>query len=178
MEKPVLNKITQIGLVVRNVDEVIRTYTVIYGMGPWIIYNFGPETVCDMTVDGKRMDYRMRLAIYTDGNMEIELIEPLDDLSIYSDFLKTRGEGLHHIGYRVDDYEKAMEFFTNRGVKACQTGNWYGKGLYVYLDSERDLKHLAEIDKTDPDFYKFGTDEEGNQVLLFPAPDEVYPPKN
>jgi len=39
----------------------------------------------------------------------IQLLTPVRDDSTVAKFLATRGEGLHHVGYRVDDCAAALE---------------------------------------------------------------------
>ena len=148
MHKPLFKKITQVSIVVRNIDEVVKLYSDVYGMCPWNIYNFGPDTVDNMTVRGKNIDYKMKIALYNAGNIDLELIEPLDNKSLYSEFLEQKGEGLHHIAYFVEDYKKTLEFFQKRGINNIQSGVWLGKGIYIYLDSGKELKHIAEIDNS------------------------------
>ena len=45
----------------------------------------------------------------------IELLEPIDDRSPVTQFLKKRGGGLHHICFEVDDIEGVTEQLTKRG---------------------------------------------------------------
>lgn len=177
MIKPIFEKVLQIAIVVKSVDETVRTYADKYGIGPWSIFEFNPETVKNMIVDDKKMEHKMRIAGTYLGDIEIELIEPLDDKSIYAKFLKEHGEGLHHIAYQVKDYEKIMKFFKQKGITINQGGDWYGKHIYTYLKSEPDLKHIAEIYKTKPSFFKFAVNEYENKRISYPNPLEVYPPE-
>ena len=163
--KPILKKVLQIGIAVKDLNKTMRTYADEYGIGPWKIYEFNPDTVEDMIRDDKRLDQRFRIALCNNiGDIEMELIEPLDDKSLYAEFIKEHGEGIQHLAYEVEDYDKAMEFFRSKGLVATQQGKWFGKFLYTYLGTEKDLKHTIEIYKSDPDF-------------IYPEPDEVYPLK-
>lgn len=59
----------------------------------------------------------LRVAFYRAGSCLIELLEPLteeDDVSVY---LRDRGEGIHHIAYRVDDVAAALEEAGRRGMR-------------------------------------------------------------
>jgi hypothetical protein len=38
----------------------------------------------------------------------LELLQPLDDLSPHAEFLKTRGEGMQHLAYLVEDFDKQL----------------------------------------------------------------------
>ena len=48
----------------------------------------------------------------------IQLLTPLRDDSPVAKYLERRGEGLHHVGYRVDDCARALE-----AVKAAGAGS-------------------------------------------------------
>lgn len=50
-----------------------------------------------MTVRGQRIEHAMRTAHARIGDIDWELIEPLDDRSICAEHLRSRGEGVHHI---------------------------------------------------------------------------------
>ena len=49
------------------------------------------------------------------GKLEWELLQPLEGRSIHQDFLDAHGEGLHHLGFMVHDYEEAMEKMAGAG---------------------------------------------------------------
>ncbi|MEA5114075.1 MAG: VOC family protein [Geobacteraceae bacterium] len=162
-DKPVFTGVLQIGMVVKNCDEAVRKYADDYGIGPWNIYEFNPDTVSDMIIEGKEVKYAMRLALCNIGDVQWELIEPKDDKSIYASFLKEHGGGLHHVAFGTDNYEKTVQFYKDKGRPVLQGGTW--KGLtYTYLDSREDLGVIAEIYNLVPDF-------------KWPEPEGVYPEK-
>jgi catechol 2,3-dioxygenase-like lactoylglutathione lyase family enzyme len=163
MNKPIFNDVLQVGLVVKNVDEAVKEYADEYGIGPWTIYEFNPKTVKDMIIRDKREDYAMRLALCNIGKVQWELIEPKDDKSIYAEFLRTHGEGLHHVAFGVENYKEAMKFFHSKGHKIIQGGTWHGF-TYTYLTTEKDLKCIAEIYDVPVGFE-------------WPEPDAIYPLK-
>jgi hypothetical protein len=146
-EKPVFKNILQIAVVVKDCDAAVKKYSDDY----------------DMIIEGKPVEYAMRLALADIGGVQWELIEPKDDKSIYASFLKEHGEGLHHVAFGVEDYDKTMDFYRDRGHNILQGGTWEGL-TYTYLDSRKDLGVIAEIYKLVPDF-------------KWPKPESVYPAK-
>ena len=48
---------------------------------------------------------------------KIELIEPSDTLSPISKFLKTKGQGMHHIALEVDNIYNAIEYLKYKRIK-------------------------------------------------------------
>ncbi|WP_456398831.1 hypothetical protein, partial [Palaeococcus sp. (in: euryarchaeotes)] len=67
MENPIFTDVLQVAVVVKNLDETVRKYADEYGIGPWAIYDFNPETVKDMIIRDKREDYAMRIALCNIG---------------------------------------------------------------------------------------------------------------
>ena len=58
--------------------------------------------------------------------MMYELIEPLDGPNSYQEFLDSRGEGLHHLGYFVDDLDAAIAEMEAQGFAVLQSGRAFG----------------------------------------------------
>ncbi len=51
------------------------------------------------------------------GSMEFELIQPLEGESVLQDFLDTKGEGLHHLGIDVKNYDEVVRKISEEGFK-------------------------------------------------------------
>jgi methylmalonyl-CoA/ethylmalonyl-CoA epimerase len=66
-------------------------------------------------ISGQEFD--MRAQMFRVGNIEFELMEPVSQNSLIAKFIKTRGEGLHHIALQVDDIEEAIEWMTRNDVR-------------------------------------------------------------
>ena len=49
--------------------------------------------------------------------VQFQLMEPTDESSVVSDFLSKRGEGLHHIAFRVRELNKIVEKLRMSDVK-------------------------------------------------------------
>jgi len=176
--KPFFKKIEQISIVVKNINEVSKTYTDSYGIGPWSIFELNTDNVWDMIINDKKADYRARIAIARVGDMEIELVEPLDSLSNFAIFLKKHGEGLYSIGYGVENYRDAVSFLEKRGIKVNQAGNWLEKYKYSYFDTEKELGHIVKIYNTNPGFMEKYKDSYGNSFIVNPPAERFYPEKD
>ena len=55
--------------------------------------------------------------IFDTGAGKIELLEPTSDASAISKFLNKRGQGVHHIAFRVDNLKLALEELSDAGVE-------------------------------------------------------------
>ncbi|TVP41072.1 methylmalonyl-CoA epimerase [Candidatus Nitrosocosmicus arcticus] len=68
----------------------------------------------------------------------IELIEPLDDTSPISKFLKERGEGIHHIAITADEIENDVNHAKEKGMKflgELRTGSYGRKITFIHPKS-------------------------------------------
>jgi hypothetical protein len=157
-----LKKLWQIGLVVKSLDESMKTYMDKYGIGPWSVYTFDPSTTDEMVSDGERKDYACRLAVAQLGDLELELIEPLDDHSRHAQILRTRGEGVDHLCFSTDSFTESKAYFIGKGVSVAAGGTWHDT-RYEYLSTQDDLKFDLEIQEWTPE-------------MDYPAPERTYPP--
>jgi methylmalonyl-CoA/ethylmalonyl-CoA epimerase len=94
--------IDHIGIAVRSLDERAELYR---ALGLEVA---GREEVPEQ---------RVRVAFLPVEGTTIELLEPTDDGSPIARFIARRGEGLHHICFRVDDLPRAMEDLRRRGFQ-------------------------------------------------------------
>ncbi|RLD16883.1 MAG: glyoxalase [Caldiserica bacterium] len=161
MMKKRFKKIIQVAIVVDNLDRYLKIFNDEYGIGPWEIYYINKETTKDMKRDGKKREFEYKVAMCHLGDVELELTQPIDDNSIYSEFLKEHGPGLHHIGFEVDDFDKTLEFLNKKGIVTKQSGNWRGK-MFAHMGTEKDLLFVLEIFKTEKDY-------------KHPKPEDTYP---
>lgn len=119
-----LNKVDQIGIVVRDAGKVMASWTTLFGIGPWT------ERVLDMKdVDGK--PGKVRLCFADLGGIQLELIEPVEGRIFHSQHLDEHGEGLHHLGFRVDDVDAEAENVVGAGGKVM----YARPDAFSYLDT-------------------------------------------
>jgi methylmalonyl-CoA/ethylmalonyl-CoA epimerase len=51
------------------------------------------------------------------GSLDIKLIQPASPESPLKNFLKSRGEGLHHLGFKAEDVHQAIDTLQERGAR-------------------------------------------------------------
>lgn len=61
--------------------------------------------------------YGMVAQMFRVGNIEFELMEPLHQDGMIAKFLETRGEGLHHIAFEVDDIIKSIKQYKEQNIR-------------------------------------------------------------
>jgi methylmalonyl-CoA/ethylmalonyl-CoA epimerase len=142
-----IGSIDQVAVVVRDLDEAMERYTNEFGIGPWDVYTFSPDWINGMTFRGKEQPYTMKLALTQVGDVMYELIEPVEGPNSYEEFLKEHGEGLHHLGYFVDDIDAVIEEMESKGYSLLQSGRGMGiqnDGGYAYFDTGGALGCIVE----------------------------------
>lgn len=142
------NGIAQVGLVVRDLDHTVACYWKQFGIGPWHFYTYRRPLVTQMTYRGQPADYAMRIALAWIGPLRIELIEMAGGDSVYADFVREHGYGVHHFGVLVDDMDAALAQAGEAGLIMTMDGAGFGRdgdGHYAYLDTERDLGTTLEL---------------------------------
>ncbi|HEY7732608.1 MAG TPA: VOC family protein [Gaiellaceae bacterium] len=161
MREPLITEVKQIAVVVRDLEATLHAYVHEYGVGPWEIYEFNPETVTEMVWEGKPAEHAFRLAVTMVGTVQWELIQPLDDRGPYAEFLATKGEGLHHVAVGVPGYGEALDAARAKGRRVLMGGEYQG-AKFSYLSTDEDLGVITEIFDWPPD-------------LPRQAPDATYP---
>ncbi len=60
---------------------------------------------------------RVRTAFLSVGDSNLELLEPVDAASPIAKFIEKRGEGIHHLCFRVDDIESHLARLKAEGYR-------------------------------------------------------------
>ncbi|MCD8491644.1 MAG: methylmalonyl-CoA epimerase [Geovibrio sp.] len=97
-----LEKIDHIGIAVRNLDEALKFYGV---MGA------GADHFEEVPTQ------KVRVAFINVGGVNIELLEPTSEESPIAKYLEKKGEGIHHIAYRVPCVKTALDKLRSEGIK-------------------------------------------------------------
>jgi methylmalonyl-CoA epimerase len=103
MSEPVLTEIDHVAIAVRDLDGAVEYYRATYGVDPVhreVVDNDGIEEVLLRVADSY-----------------IQLLTPVRDDSPVAKYLEKKGEGIHHVGYRVADCAAALEQVKAQGHK-------------------------------------------------------------
>ncbi len=139
-----MGAICQIGIVVRDLQKAVDNYWEKLGIGPWITVRIEPPLLRDLTLRGKPVEASMMAAIAQSGNIQLELIQPLEGPSIWKEFLETRGGGLHHVQSLDQDPKAALAAFREMGVDVLMSGR-IGDNIFYYMDTEPLLGTIYEF---------------------------------
>ena len=99
--------------------------------------------------NGKPIQVKAKIAWVNFGNVELELIEPQDQHSLYSDFLKEHGPGIHHVMLGTSDYITGLDHMDSQNIAAIGGGELQGTRFQMF-DTQELLGFICEIADGDP----------------------------
>ncbi len=139
-------RITQVAVVVRDLQKTMGAYHKMLGWQPWSVYDYKSPLLHDTMVRGKPTPYRMLGAEVHCDPIDFEILQPVEGPSIYKEFLDQHGEGLHHVSVvsKKEDVHAALKEFKNKGVDVLMSGQIGPDIEYYYMDTEPTLKMIAE----------------------------------
>ncbi len=98
-----IEKIQHLGIAVSDLDEAVKFYRDVLGL------EFeGFEEVPEQKV---------KTAIFKVGETKIELLASTSPDGPVGKFIERRGEGIHHVCFKVNDIEKAISETVEKGVR-------------------------------------------------------------
>lgn len=86
-------KVSQVAVVCNDLQKTMESYTDLLGWGPWSVYRYEPPRLHHTEVAGKPVDYTMLGAETHVGEIDFELLQPLEGPSIYVDWLDSMAKG-------------------------------------------------------------------------------------
>jgi methylmalonyl-CoA epimerase len=132
-ERSPFANLIQIGVVVKDMDQAIKRFSAL-GIGPF--YSKTPPRNAKSSFRGKPFVSAERVKIMAAmlGNSELELIQPLEGESPHKEYLDSKGEGIQHIAFAVDDLDQAVEKLTANDSEILLEGRRADGSGVTYLD--------------------------------------------
>ncbi|MFW6133398.1 MAG: VOC family protein [Planctomycetota bacterium] len=141
---PILSVVTQVALVVRDVEATSRAWADVLGVTPPVPRETAPQNRTHARYRGEPTQGRAKLAFFDLGTVKLEIIEPIGGPSTWQDHLDRHGEGVHHVAFEVRGMDGKLAALSARGMETVQRGDFAG-GWYAYVDAERKLKVVLEL---------------------------------
>jgi catechol 2,3-dioxygenase-like lactoylglutathione lyase family enzyme len=136
--------VVQIGIIVKDVEKTASAYAVVFGMPMPAIVPIASDSFAGTNYRGGPSTAHGKGAFFDLGPVQMELIEPVGAPSTWEQFLRTQGEGIHHIAFKTHDMGEARKFLASRGMETIQQGGWDG-GQYAYVDCSKQLGMILEL---------------------------------
>ncbi|MFW9880913.1 MAG: VOC family protein [Candidatus Thorarchaeota archaeon] len=121
-------EIHHIGFVYEDVEEAVKQFKRLFGIEKFNRVPMGVVNVARSMI----------------GKLQIDLIEPQDENSIFHEFIENRNVGLHHIGFLVNDVDEKIKEWDSKGFKQV-LGGIIGPAKFVYFDTTDIFGHIIEL---------------------------------
>ena len=109
-----IEQIDHIGIGVKNLKETMKIYKDLLGL----------ELIGEETIE----EQKITLAKFLVGQVKIELVQSAHPESAIGKFIEKRGEGIHHIAFRVDNIHKSLKELNAKGVNLIDKEPRIGAG--------------------------------------------------
>ncbi|MCC6616380.1 MAG: VOC family protein [Anaerolineae bacterium] len=140
--------IAQICLVADDAEGVAWRYCEVFGLEmPEVHYLDASDEATHATYKGSPTDATAKIVSWQFGQVQFEIIEPVNGPSAWKDFLDEHGSGIHHVAFRVQGSDAVAESFAESGIGVVMQGRFSGgaTGMYTYLDTQRALGTTFEL---------------------------------
>jgi methylmalonyl-CoA/ethylmalonyl-CoA epimerase len=126
-------KFNHIGAVVRDVDEAVEYYQSL---------GIVDEATDRVTMEGKKAKLVGRFIHI--GSLLIELWQPIRGETVQQEFLNSRGEGVNHIAFHVDDLDRERDKLIAKGIPVVFSVK-DENGYMAYFDARKVGNILIEL---------------------------------
>ena len=94
-----INHIDHVAIAVKDINATLKVFDEIFGIT-------GSEVSC-------LPDHGVKAVLIQSGQTRIEILEPLDPENSVGRFIKTKGEGLHHIALNVTNLQDKLNYLSD-----------------------------------------------------------------
>ena len=151
-EKSSFSKLAHIAVVVKDIERAVQFYSSV-GIGPFVtpvkvlhdnsryvkrIYRDSPADYIGLIVREARI-----------GPAVLQLVQHIEGEDIYKEFIDKRGEGVQHLGFVVDNIDKAEKQAVKMGLNVTQRGRRQDGSGFSYFDTEDHAGVILEL-RQDP----------------------------
>jgi methylmalonyl-CoA/ethylmalonyl-CoA epimerase len=141
-----LEKLVQIGIVVADRDQTTKLLSSLFGIGPFRLVEWPNRPDAKYYYRGVEEKIQVRQAFVQLGDVEVELIQPLEGHNAYQDFLDETGGGIHHVLFEVKDIEPVLLELEKSGVAVLQSGTGIRPGTrWALLDTRALVGFYVEL---------------------------------
>jgi len=131
----------QVGIVVEDLDSAIKQFKLLLGVSNFDVVDWPkPGTNPESTYYGKTAQFKLRIAFSQLGNLQLEVIQPVEGKSIFADFLETHGPGLHHLRFSEKNFDQKVEQLQKAGIQMISSGRGVrSPSTWAYFDTTKFL---------------------------------------
>jgi hypothetical protein len=140
----IFGAIRQNGYVVKDIEEAMRHWSEVMGVGPWFYNEAVP--LLDFTYKGTPSAPVCSVAFSNSGMLQIELIQQRNEApTLFLDFLNAGHEGLQHVAYWTESFDRDRAKALTLGYKVGHEGSTGKYGPFVYFQTESHPGTVIEL---------------------------------
>jgi len=141
-----LKRLVQIGIVVADRDRTTHLLASLFGIGPFRFVEWPDRPESKYCYRDVEEHIRIKQAFVQLGDVEVELIQPLEGRNAYQDFLDQTGGGIHHVLFEVSDIDPVIRELAKSGVNVLQSGTGIRPGTrWALMDTQKLIGFLVEL---------------------------------
>ena len=134
MDKIELPPVAHLCIIVKDLNKAVEYFSSNFDIGPFRIIEASRKGA---TIHGIRGDYKLKLAFGKFGPVELEIEQVLEGKPIQGEFIEAKGEGLHHLGFYVDDLDAEIAKYKKRGFNITQQSPPGSESRFAFVDTEK-----------------------------------------
>lgn len=144
-------ELEHVGVVVENMEQTIDFYSKKFGLDFQVAVH---DIMLEGIAQGKPDPFKMKVAFTQLGPIKLEIINVIEGESLHTDFLKKRGEGIHHLAFATPDLDKGIADAEALGLKSIfqfkRPVSDIAKVIGVNLESDAEVMIFAYFQNIDP----------------------------
>ena len=125
-----LTNLSHLGIAVKDAEKTAKFLSSVWNIGKPEVFDYEPKA--DEMISGG--PFKVRLVFIKFGAFPIELLQPLDNKSIWSKFIEEKGEGIHHIALGVSNYDEVVTKLQKQGHPLLVAASFQGE-RWCYFDT-------------------------------------------
>lgn len=143
------SRLYHVGVVVRDMEKAVNYYRSL-GIEPFEPVWGGGVTAAEARFRGQPYSGKNILKSAPFGGIEIELCQPVAGESPGKEFLESKGEGINHLGFLVDDLDKELDKLVKKGFEVIFRIKYKQGGGCAYLNTGKVGGVLFELIQPPP----------------------------
>ena len=124
-------KIRQVGVVVKDMEKAVKRLESM-GIGPFETMTLPPDR--EEWYRGQPHKAKVKISMAQLGDVQLELIQPLEKKSVHGEYLEEKGEGIQHVMFSVKDLDKVTSGLVEEGAVELLRARFPGGPELAYLD--------------------------------------------
>ena len=137
--------LAHIGFVVRDMEKAAERYQAL-GIGPFKqvpLSRAVKRSYMGESIPPERFGFNVRVGRM--GPILVEFVQPVKGETIQKKFLDTKGEGINHLAFEVDNLDEARAELESKGFKVIQSTEFENGECALFFDTDRAVDLVIEL---------------------------------